>query len=107
MSIRLTDNERRWVAVKWQEIRAAQRTADRANAAWKRANSLANQQLDHNSDARVRQGRDPLSEFARAKMKSESLPLKDALDTGKWHSANAQRHIDDLHLFLKMKELGL
>jgi hypothetical protein len=40
-------------------------------------------------------------------MKSESLPLKDALDTGKWHSANAQRHIDDLHLFLKMKELGL
>jgi len=43
----------------------------------------------------------------RARIKGESLPLKDALEKGKWHAQNAQRHIDDLMLFLKMKELGV
>lgn len=91
-------DQRRWVALKWKRIREAQQTADASNNEWNRLNDEINDHMDRHGVTEVVQ---------RAKVKGESLALKDALERGKWHAANAQRHIDDLMLFLKLKEMGL
>jgi hypothetical protein len=84
-----------WVKRKWDLIRNSQRKADEANNEWTAFNELLNERYrDETPDQ-------------KAKLKGANLILKDALATGAWHSANAQRHIDDVQLFIKMKEVGL
>lgn len=94
----LKPDEEKWVHSKWGMIRQSQMIADEANNRWKRINSELNDYLNRSGVEDIKQ---------RTKIKGESIALKDALETGKWHSANAQRHIDDMMLFLKMKELEL
>jgi hypothetical protein len=93
-----SQDERRWVQMKWGQIRTAQRLADVASNKWKRVNDEINDYLDRKGEFDIVQ---------RAKVKSESLALKDALATGNWHSRNAERHIHDVDLFLKLKGVGL
>lgn len=94
----LNPDEREWVAMKWREIRRAQALADASNNTWKRINDEIVSYLDRSGVGDVVQ---------RARIKSQSLSLGDALSVGKWHSENAQRHIDDVSLFLRLKELGI
>lgn len=96
--VTLKPDEEKWVNSKWGLIRQAQMIADEANNRWKRINSEINDWLNRGGVEDIKQ---------RTKIKSESIPLKDALETGKWHSGNAQRHIDDLMLFLKLKEMEI
>jgi len=96
--VRFTGEDRRWIRLKWEAIRTAQHTADKSNSEWKGLNTSINSWLDSSGIIDVVQ---------RAKIKGDNLALKDALETGRWHSQNAQRHIDDLMCFLKMKEMGL
>lgn len=94
--LRLNEEALRWLRLKWGRIRKSQQMADKANNEWNEANAEFREWLD-------RMGiEDPVQ---RAKRKSENLRLKEALDVGKWHAAEAQRHIDDVNLFLKLKEL--
>lgn len=94
----MRSDEKEWVQSKWAKIRESQRKADKADREWNRMNEAFNDWLDAQSIA------DPLQ---RATRKSENLALKDALAVGNWHARNAERHIHDLQLFLKMKEMGL
>lgn len=97
-SLNLTDTDREWVARKWWEIRRAQMLADAANNDWKALNAEVESYLDRSGVADIVQ---------RARIKGENLALADALGVGKWQAENAQRHIDDVALFLRLKELGL
>lgn len=92
-----TPEGRQWVSLKWQQIRAAQQKADVANNDWSRINAEINDLMD-------RQGITDIVQ--RAQIKGASLPMKDALATGEWHSRNAERHIHDVTLYLKLKESG-
>jgi len=94
----MEDGERQWVQLKWKSIREAQARADEAGNRWRRLNSELNEYLD-------RQGINDIVQ--RDKIKSTSLSLRDAMDTGKWHSGEAMRHIADVQLFLQMKSLGV
>lgn len=94
----LKPDEKEWLRLKWIKIRKSQQTADQSSNNWNRVNGEINRYLDDSGITEVVQ---------RAKIKSESLALKDALETGKWHANEAQRHIDDVQLFLRMKELGV
>lgn len=96
--IDLSEQERRWIQAKWDKIRTAQQKADKSNNEWQALNDSVNSWLESMQIFDVVQ---------QAKIKGENLGLKDALATGRWHAENAQRHIDDVMLFLKMKELGL
>lgn len=96
--IHINDNDRRWIARKWERIRKSQQMADQANKTWNELNGAINRWLDESGEVDIVQ---------RAKIKGASLPLKDALAVGAWHSNEAMRHIADLQLFLKMKELGV
>lgn len=96
--VTLKPDEEKWVNSKWGLIRQAQMIADEANNRWKRINSEINDYLNRSGVEDIKQ---------RTRIKGESIPLKDALETGKWHSGNAQRHIDDLMLFLKLKEMEI
>jgi hypothetical protein len=91
-------DEVKWIELKWALVRESSQLADEANKRWKRINAEINKYMDDSGVTDIVQ---------RNKIKSESLPLKDALAVGKWHSENAQRHIDDVQLFIKMKEVGL
>jgi hypothetical protein len=91
-------DEREWVAKKWRLIRRSQRFADQADEDWVRVNDEINDYLDRSGVFDV---------VARVREKNVSIALTDALDVGSWHAANARRHIDDLSLFLRLKELGL
>lgn len=91
-------DEKEWIASKWAAIRLAQHKADLANSDWGRLNDEISEYIAS------MQITDPLQ---RAKVKGESLALKDALAVGNWHSRNAERHIHDLQLFLQMKQMGL
>lgn len=93
-----SENERRWIKLKWAEIRSAQQLADKANANWKRVNDEVNDWLDRTGEHDVVQ---------RNRIKGESLALKDALSVGNWHSRNAERHMQDLLTYLKLKEMEL
>lgn len=97
-AVSLTTDERLWVNRKWAKIRQAQQKADKSNLEWTGLSESLKSYLDASGITDVVQ---------RAKITNESLALQDALETGKWHSAEAQRHIDDLMAFLKLKELRL
>ena len=103
----LSENEKKWVRSKWGLIRESQQAADAANNEWTRINELINRRHFATDTQRMRAGREPLSDLMKAEDKSSSLPLNDALATGTWHSRNAERHIHDVQLFLKLKELDL
>lgn len=105
--IELSTMEREWVNKKWALIRESQRKADAANATWNRINDEINDKHARESQRRIDRGDFPLTDLMKAQAKKASLPLQDALDTGNWHSRNAERHIHDLDLFLKLKELGI
>lgn len=96
--VSMTPEERTWLRLKWTEIRKAQTTADEANSKWQEVNGALNRWLDESGIIDVVQ---------REKIKGESLALKGALDVGKWHSSNAQRHIADVQLFLQLKQMGI
>jgi hypothetical protein len=94
----LGPDERQFVSAKWKKIRKSQRLADRASNRWEQISAELNDYLDRSQITDI---------VVRARTRSTSIALIDAYDDGKWHSANAQRHIDDLALFLRLKELGL
>lgn len=96
--ITLTDMERRWLDAKWAKIRASQEKADAAGNQWTELNEAVKDWLKRSRIS------DPVQV---AKIKGLNLELKDALSTHAWHAMEASRHIADLQLFLKMKELGL
>jgi hypothetical protein len=107
VTLNLTSIERHWVSRKWALIRESQQKADAANKVWNRINDEINDKHRREDQRRGERGEFPLTDLMKAQAKSASLPLKDALDTGNWHSRNAERHIHDVELFLKMKELKL
>lgn len=93
-----TAAEREWVSKKWALIRHSQQQADKCNADWQRINAEINDYMD----------RSHITDWLqRVRVKSESLSLQDALVTGRWFAENAQRHIDDVQLFLRLRETGL
>lgn len=107
MSLQLSDDEKQWIKRKWRLIRLSQRKADIANNDWNRINESINELHEREDERRTARGDFPITDLMKSQAKSASLPLKDALDTGNWHSRNAERHIHDLTLFLRMKELDL
>lgn len=96
--MKLTNQEREWVHKKWAIIRRCQKNADQASNAWNRINDEINNRL-------IREG--VMDLVQREEIKSKSLPLKSEFDKGKWNAAEAQRHIDDVQLFLKLRELEI
>jgi hypothetical protein len=96
--MRLPPKDREWIMLKWDKVRAAQQRADKAGNRWNKLNDEINDYLNRECITDLVQ---------RDKIKSESLPLKDALEEGKWHSAEAQRHIADVQLFLRLRELEI
>jgi hypothetical protein len=96
--LQLNEEAQRWLRLKWGKIRKSQAAADKAGNEWNVINDAINRYLDESGETDIVQ---------RTSIKSKSIPLKDALDTGKWHSAEAQRHIDDVNLFLRLKELEI
>lgn len=107
MSIALTTTERQWINRKWELIRESQRKADIANNTWNKINDEINDLHKREDRRRAERGDFPLTDLMKAQAKSASLPLQDALSTGNWHSRNAERHIQDVMLFLKLRELGI
>jgi hypothetical protein len=103
----LTQSEREWVNRKWGLIRVSQQKSDVANNDWNSINDSINDKHDRESKRRIDRGDFPLTDLMRAQAKGASLPLKDALDTGNWHSRNAERHIQDVMLFLQLKDRGI
>jgi hypothetical protein len=97
-ALNLSEGEQIWAVKKWARIRESQRKADEAGNDWTRLNDELNTYLDRSSVTDLVQ---------RARIKSESIRLQDALGTHAWHRDEAQRHIADLDLFLRMKELGV
>lgn len=106
-AIRLSPTDREWISKKWELIRISQRKADEANNDWNRINDEINDRHRREHERRMASTGLPLTDLMRAQDKAASLPLQDALATGNWHSRNAERHIQDVMLFLKMKELGI
>lgn len=96
--VELTEEERTWVQLKWKKIRTSQQAADKAGNEWNKLNRSIDKFLDDSNIHDVVQ---------RSHRKKESLALQDAYDAGKWHSAESMRHIADVDLFLKMRELGV
>jgi hypothetical protein len=96
MKIRLESKDLEWINKKWIQVRKAQQLADQANNDWKRVSAEINSYLDRSEI------RDPVQ---RMRIRNESLALKDALDVGNWHSRNAERHIADVQLFLRLREM--
>lgn len=103
----LSQQEREWIKRKYQLIRQSQMKADAANVAWNRINDEINDLHRRDNERRAERGDFPLTDLMKAQAKDASLPLKDALSAGNWHSRNAERHIHDLNLFLRLKELEL
>jgi hypothetical protein len=97
-TLRLEPPEAEWIRLKWRAIRDSQQKADAANNDWQRMNSALNRWLDESGIT------DPVQ---RTKHKELNLALKEALSMGNWHSRNAERHIHDVQLFLKIRELGV
>jgi hypothetical protein len=96
--IRLEHLEHLWIKQKWEIIRKSQTAADQADRDWNDLNDALNTKLDAEGVTDIVQ---------RDRTKGASLALKSSLDTGKWHAGNAQRHIDDVSLFVKLRELEI
>jgi hypothetical protein len=105
--MRLTATEHTWVKRKWALIRESQRKADAANNDWNRINDEINDKHRRTDERNEERGNFPLTDLMKAQDKNASLPLQDALAAGNWHSRNAERHIHDVQLFLKLKELEI
>lgn len=103
----LHETDREWINRKWRLIRDSQRRADQANIQWNRINDAINDKHRRESERRAERGEFPLTDLMKLQDKSASIPLKDAYDTGIWHSRNAERHIHDVQLFLQLKTLEL
>lgn len=95
--VELKADEQLWLRRKWAKIRTSQGKADSASNSWNELNDAVNVYLDQSGIM------DPVQ---RAEIKGKNLGLKDALATHKWHAEEAQRHIDDVNLFLRLKEMG-
>lgn len=91
-------NERQWVAAKWALIRDAQINADKSVANWRRVNDEV---MDYLKRAGIT---DPAQ---IAEVKGANLQLSDYLSRGQWYRAEAQGHIADVNLFLRLKEYHL
>lgn len=102
-----TDNELQWVQKKWAMIRKSQLKADEANQLWNKINDEINWKHIREDERRRQRADFPLTDLMKVQAKEASIPLKDALSTGNWHSRNAERHIHDVNLFLKLKEMGI
>ena len=96
--LNLSGDDLLWVGLKWDRIRTSQKKADKANREWNELNDAFKVWLRDSGET------DPVQ---INHIKSRNLGLADALAVGKWHSAEAQRHIDDLMLFLRLKELEI
>lgn len=92
------DVERQWVDAKWQLIRDAQHKADQAVAKWRRLSDEINSYLDRSGVQDVVQ---------RAKIRNENLALTDAFGASTWFRKEAEVHIADLDMFLKLKKMGV
>jgi hypothetical protein len=103
----LSLQEAKWVTAKWAQIREAQAKADQANNKWKEINAAINEKHAMEDVLRRKRGDFEKTDLMKSQEKDASLPLKDALSTGNWHARNAERHIHDLNLFLRLKELGV
>jgi hypothetical protein len=103
----LSREENVWVRSKWKKIRDSQMAADQADIEWRRINEEINAKHEAENKSRKASGRAPHTDLMVAEAKGASLPLGDALATGNWHSRNAERHIHDVELFLRLKELGI
>lgn len=97
-SLDLGADELEWVNEKWRLIRRSSALADAASNDWQRVQAEVTSYLDRSGLTDILQ---------RARVMSENVTLSDALEAGSWHAKNAQRHIDDLNLFLRLKELNL
>lgn len=91
-------NEQEWIRLKWQIIRDAMQTADKAIDRWRRLSAEVNDYLDRKGITDMVQ---------RSKIRGENLSLGEALSTCDWYRAEAQVHMDDLSLYLRLKERGL
>lgn len=96
--INLTSAEQEWLRKKWETIRYSQQKADSSSRSWNRLNEAMNEYLDRGGITDIVQ---------RDKVKGQNLSMKGAMATHAWHAGEAQRHIDDVNLFLRMKELGV
>lgn len=107
MALDLSPVDREWIKRKWTLIRQSQIKADAANIQWNRINDEINDKHRRESERRAERGEFPLTDLMKVQDKSASIPLRDAYDTGIWHSRNAERHIHDVQLFLQLKTLEL
>lgn len=105
--VELTPDEQVWLKRKWALIRRSQQLADAASATWNEINESIKVKHRRENERREESGFFPKTDLMIAQEKSASLPLKDALATHAWHANEAQRHIDDVNLFLRMKEMGI
>jgi len=94
----LAEGDQEWLRAKWGMIRKYQTEADAAVNRWRRLSDEINNYLDRKCITDV---------VERARYRSDSLALQDALETGKWLRGEATAHIADVNLYLKLKELGL
>lgn len=94
----LNEIDLQWLHKKWSLIRRSQQKADNAAREWDDLNNRMNDYLNRQSIMDIVQ---------RDKIKGENLTMKGHLATHAWHANEAQRHIDDVNLFLRMKELGV
>jgi hypothetical protein len=92
------ENDREWVRLKWEKIRTSMQEADRAGNTWNRISAEINEYMDRKGIT------DPLQ---RAKVKSESLALKDAFELGQFRRGEARAHMEDLNTYLRLREMGL
>lgn len=97
-AINLTPDEQTWLRKKWANIRESQQKADRSSREWNQLNDEMNDYLRRSGITDMVQ---------KDKIKGQNLLMKGALATHAWHAGESQRHIDDVNLFLRMKELGV
>lgn len=92
------ENDREWIRLKWETIRKSMQEADQAGNKWRRISAEINEYM-------TRKGiMDPVQ---RAKVKGESLALKDAYEVGQFHRNEARTHMEDLNTYLRLREMGL
>lgn len=94
----LNSKDRKWVLLKWAQIRESQKAADKANKDYEVLSDAINDKLDREKCTDV---------VARADRRGSSLALAELMGAGNWHARNAERHIHDVNLFLRMKELNV
>lgn len=97
-TLSFTDTDFEWVCRKWAIIRDFQQKADNAFAKSRRINDELNDYLDRNGVRDIVQ---------RANIRQQSIPLLEAAEDLWAFRREAQAHMEDLNLYLKLKEVGL